>query len=335
MAVWLVRAGGHGEREALALEKGLSVIGWEELPNLAGINTREELEELYRQTYPDASNNKVANHVGQVWAFKGRMQEGDLVVLPLKARAAIAIGRITGPYEYRSELPLDARHTRKTKWLKTDIPRTAFGQDLLYSLGAFMTVCQIKRNEAERRIGGIVAGKADSLTETGGVVEEQEGITDLGEYAADQIRAYIGRKFAGHELARLVDEVLKAQGYRTQLSPPGPDGGTDIIAGGGPMGFDPPRLCVQVKSGDSPVDVKVLNELQGVLKKYGAEQGLLVSWSGFKSTVLSEARRLFFEVRLWDAGDLVANLLLSYDRLPAEIQTELPLKRIWALVLED
>ncbi|MHB9036592.1 MAG: hypothetical protein ACYC64_07985 [Armatimonadota bacterium] len=31
------------------------------------------------------------------------------------------------------------------------------------------------------------------------------------------------------------------------MSPPGSDGGADILAGGGAMGFNPPRLCIQVK----------------------------------------------------------------------------------------
>ena len=64
------------------------------------------------------------------------------------------------------------------------------------------------------------------------------------------------------------------------------------------MGFESPRLCVQVKSGDLPSDVKVLRELQGVMKNYQAEQELIVSWGGFKGTVYKEARRLFFEIRL-------------------------------------
>ena len=42
----------------------------------------------------------------------------------------------------------------------------------------------------------------------------------------------------------------------TKLSPPGPDGGIDIFAGRGPFGLDAPRLCVQVKSQNSPADRK-------------------------------------------------------------------------------
>jgi restriction system protein len=98
------------------------------------------------------------------------------------------------------------------------------------------------------------------------------------------------------------------------------------------MGFDQPRLCVQVKSSDSPVDVGVLRELQGVMRNFGADRGLLVSWGGFKGSVLSEARRLFFDIRLWDAGDLVTTLLENYGSLPEAFQAELPLKRTWVLV---
>lgn len=331
MTVWMVRAGAHGEREELALEQGLAVVGWGELPDLARIGSREELAELYRSIFPDAGRGLVANHVGQLWAFRERIEVGDLMVLPLKTRSAIAIGRVKGPYQYRADHPEDAHHTRPVEWMATDIPRSAFDQDILYSLGAFMTVCQIERNRAEERIQAVLEGRRKKGEDGGDV----EGPPDLEEYARDQIRSHIGQNFRGHDLARLVAALLKAQGYRTQVSPPGPDAGADIIAGRGPMGFDPPRLCVQVKSSDQPVDVGVLRELQGVMKNFGAEQGLLVAWGGFKQSVLSEARRLYFEIRLWDSGHLVESLAEQYDQLPEDLQAELPLKRIWTLVPEE
>jgi restriction system protein len=107
--------------------------------------------------------------------------------------------------------------------------------------------------------------------------------------AKDQRREFVGRKFKGHDLAHLVGAILEAQGYKIRTSPEGPDGGVDIIAGKGILGFDPPRLAVQVKSQESPVDVKVLRELQGVMKNFGAEQGLIVAWGGFTNAVLKEA----------------------------------------------
>ena len=86
---------------------------------------------------------------------------------------------------------------------------------------------------------------------------------DLERLSKDQIATLIGRKFRGHEMARLVDAVLKAQGYTTFVSPPGPDKGVDILAAPGPLGFGKPRICIQVKSQDSPVDSPTLNQLIG------------------------------------------------------------------------
>jgi restriction system protein len=98
------------------------------------------------------------------------------------------------------------------------------------------------------------------------------------------------------------------------------------------MGFDPPRLCVQVKSSSGPVNVEVIQRLHGSMKGVGADQGLLISWGGFNSKVPTEERSQFFSIRLWDSGDMIQALLENYEKLSPDIQTELPLKRIWVLV---
>ena len=47
MTLWLVRGGRHGEREKYAFENNLVVIGWESLPDLSRLQTKEELRTLY------------------------------------------------------------------------------------------------------------------------------------------------------------------------------------------------------------------------------------------------------------------------------------------------
>jgi restriction system protein len=336
MAIWLVRAGRHGEQEEVALEKGMVVVGWDDLPDLTPIRSREALAQLLRETYPDEGPNRLANWNGQLWAFRDRIQKEDLVVLPLKGRSAIAIGRVSGPYSYEAQ-GKGYYHTRSVKWLKTDIPRTAFDQDLLYSFGAFMTVCQISRNNAELRVKAVLEGKktttpVQTLEGTDQINADGPIPTDIPQYAEDRIRSFIEQKFKGHGLARVVDALLRATGYTTALSPPGPDGGVDIVAGRGPMGFDAPRLCVQVKSSSGPVNVEVIQRLHGSMKGVGADQGLFISWGGFNSKVPNEHRSQFFSVRLWDSGDLIQALLENYGKLSPDIQAELPLKRIWVLV---
>jgi restriction system protein len=53
----------------------------------------------------------------------------------------------------------------------------------------------------------------------------------------------------------------------------GKDGGVDILAGSGPLCFIDPRICTQVKSSSSPLDVRILSELQGVMQRVNAKQG--------------------------------------------------------------
>jgi len=339
MAVWLVRAGKNGQRQNFALENNCVVIGWDNCPDLRQFETREALDAAYTALKPEKSQNFIRNHVGQLWAFARRIEQGDIVALPLKDQDAIAFGRVTGDYEYNEDNPQGAKHCRPVEWLTQDLPRDRLEQDLLYSLGAFLTVCQIKRNNAEVRIRSLLEGGTPPPAVTSD--DEDPGTTDtvappdLDDYSDTQIRSYIAQNFAGHKLADLTEAILQAQGFQTEKSEPGPDGGVDIIAGKGVLGFDPPRLCVQVKATGTPQDIKVLRELKGVMKDFGADHGLFVSWSGFRRSILSEARKNFFDIRLWDASDVVQALQQNYDKLSDSLRAELPLKRIWTLVQEE
>lgn len=339
MAVWVLKGGKAGEREQRMLDHGCVAVGWEELGDLSGIRDRESLDALYRSTYPDAPEGRVPNHVGQLIRFAHQTSQGDLVVVPLKTSATIAIGEITGEYQFRDDLGHDMAHTLPVKWLRTELPRGTVDQDLLHTFGTLLTFSRAERNNAEDRIRRMVSAQGrsptSSTTTLADVIEDNGNLQDIEVQARDQVLGYIGRKFRGHDLARLVDAVLMARGLFTRQMPPGPDGGADILAGSGPMGFDAPRLCVQVKSSDSPADVKVYRELKGTMQSFGADQGLLVSWGGFKDTVRRETQADFFRVRLWDAGDLVNAILARYEELPEEIQAELPLKRIWTLTLAE
>ena len=341
--VYLARAGRNGEDEDVALENGIAIIGFREVPDLANAMDHDSVAELVSRALPDRKPRAQLNFARQLWAFAGRMQEGDIVVLPRKLTSQIAIGRVTGQYRYE-KVNSHLRHTRPVKWLRPELPRTAFKQDLLYSFGAAMTVCNISRNDAVRRVQAVLQGKPDpgsgALSKKATVAstsedDQTEEVPDLAQLAHDQIVAQIQSRFAGHSLTHLVDAVLRADGWVTKVSPPGPDGGVDILAGSGSLGLDSPRLCVQVKSQNDPADVTVYRTLQGTMQTFGAQQGLLVCWGGYNRAVDKESRQAHFTVRLWDSRDLVEAIYRHYERLPAEIQAELPLKRVWTLVAEE
>jgi restriction system protein len=69
--------------------------------------------------------------------------------------------------------------------------------------------------------------------------------------------------------------------------------------------------------------------------KFQCPRGLLVSWGGFTKAARAEARRLFFQIQLWDSDALIDKVTKVYGRLPGETQAELPLRRIWTLVPDD
>lgn len=268
------------------------------------------------------------------------MSPGDWVAVPSK-RKTIHIGEITGEYVFVPEGPNPYFHYRDVKWLATDIPRTNFDRDILNSLGAFTTICQIKRNDAEARVRAMRANswKSVGVKPPIGPTETEEGTTDetapnaldLEQIARDEIARLIASKFSGRALETLVEPILIAQGFTTHHSDKGPDGGVDILAAPGTLGFGEPRICVQVKSQDTPLERPVLDQLVGTMQHVGADQGLLVCWGGFKKTVINELPRLFFKVRLWDQNDLIDQFLAHYDKLDEDLRAEIPLKRIWAV----
>lgn len=342
MAIWLIRAGSHGEYEQKFIQENRVYVTWDNLDvNLAKLGERSALVAQMTKRYHDAKPKKIMNWASQVWPFAHEIKNGDLVVLPLKAQPAIQIGQVVGEYQFEPEGPNPFFHWREVKWIGEAIPRANFSQDLLYSFGAFMTICRVQRNNAEGRIAAMRANgwKPESIAsithKTDRLSDEGAEDTDLEQLAQDQIAKLIAAHFKGHGLTRLVEAILKAQGYTTYLSPEGADGGADILAGAGPLGFGTPRLCVEVKSEASPIDRPTVDKLLGAITKFNAQEGLFVSWSGFKATVPKELAASFFRVRLWSQKELLEQLFTYYERLDEEVRAELPLKRIWTVVAQD
>lgn len=342
MAVWLIRAGSHGEYEQKFIQDARVYVTWDDLNvNLAKLKQRGELTAAMTERYPDAKPKAIQNWVSQVWPFAHEMKKGDLVVLPLKSQPAIQIGEIAGDYHSEPDGPNPFYHWRPVKWIAEAVPRANFGKDLLYTFGAFLTICRVQRNNAEQRISAMRANewKPESIAAvtkaTAPATDEAAEDTDLEELARDQIAQLIASRFKGHGLTRLVEAILKAQGYTTYRSPEGADGGADILAGSGPLGFGSPRLCVEVKSESGPIDRPTVDKLLGAVSKFGADEGLFVSWSGFRSNVQKELSASFFRVRLWTQKELLEQLFAYYDHMDEDLKAELPLKRIWTVAAQE
>lgn len=340
---WLTRSGRAGERDSWAVENGVTPGGYGEVSDLTSCRALQDVRDVVAAAFPDNKPQANGNFAAQLWALRGRMEIGDLVVLPLKTTSQLAIGEITGHYEYRADEPdPERRHVRPVKWIRTDIPRTSVKQDLLYSLGAFSTYCEVRRNEAAARIAAIAKTGSDPGTKGGSmpppdddVADSDDSPVDLETFAYDRISAIIKEEFAGHRMQDLVAAVLRCQGFTCHISPEGTDGGIDILAGSGPLGMDEPRLVVQVKSEQSPVGDPVVTQLLGSVSKHSPAQGLLVAWGGITSPARKTVLDNYFRLRVWDSGVLLRQILANYPKLPEEIRADLPLKQIWIAVEES
>lgn len=108
-----------------------------------------------------------------------------------------------------------------------------------------------------------------------------------------------------------------------------------ILASAGTLDLRSPKICVQVKSTDTPVYRIVLDQLGSMMKNFGAEYSLLVSWSGFKSSVLNKTAKKFFEIWLWTHKEIIGKFLRYYDQMDDEIKKLISLKKFRVVSNDD
>lgn len=226
---WLIRAGRAGEREQWALRTDVSGGGFYEVPDLAGAATREDLGIIVATAFPGAKEGRIQNFSAQLWALRSRIAVGDFVVMPLKNSPVIAIGKVTGDYAYLVDADSNLRHVRPVTWLRDDVPRTAVKQDLLYSLGAFLTICEVSRNDAAHRIEvtartgtdpgartpvpgsppGPPAATGDDASDAE-LSDSANSHIDVEQHAFDRLSSHVIETFAGYRMQELVAAVLVA-----------------------------------------------------------------------------------------------------------------------------
>lgn len=342
--LWIVRAGKEGRRELDAIEQGKLFPGFLEVGDLSTRKDRNAILDHLREVMPDDKEKRLGNFATQLNQFANEIQIDDLVVTPRKVTDGLAIGTVISDYGFDPDSPY--KHFRSVEWREESLPRDKFKQDMKNSFGANMTICEVERNNARERVEKVLETGTDPGPMMGnqGVVlsepvednaEIEDYPTNIEEVADQQIISLVKSEFAGHALTDLVAEILHVEGYITKVSPPGPDGGVDILATGGTLGLGEERICVQVKSGDGQANQNVVLHLLGAVSDTHAQTGLLVSIGGVNKAARKKLDDNFFKLRLWQTPDLLKALFRTYAELSDTTRAKLPLKQIWAPVSGD
>jgi restriction system protein len=318
--IWVIRA---GKSIADRIEQSkLVAIGWYQMGDLSKLNTREDFKAKYREVYAE-NDNRVGIGAGQLFRFSKEISIGDTVLTPLSASREILIGKITSDYKYdKIAISESYPNVRSVEWLKK-ISRDIVSQQMRNSLGGLQSLFTITDHgkEVEKLLGAEPA-KAKPVPE-----EPQTPYHEEVQAKADEMISDLLSQIAPYEFQNLVAALLRAMGFYTKISQPGPDGGIDIKAFPDALGFQTPRIRVQVKHRKGSATAPEVQQLAGATKGENFN-GLFVSTGGFTNQAITEGDK-HPHITLIDRDDFVSLLLGQYEKLEPEYQALVPLAKVY------
>lgn len=334
--MWMVR-GDSGRLFEEFREKGVVAIGWSELADIAkpGV-TREKLATEYARRRPDFKPGTIRSGASQVWRFINEMRPSDRVVTYNPSTRTYLIGTVTGEMQTDPSPQLPGMAIlRVTRW-DTEVLRDRLSLDTRNALGSTMTlflVAEFAAAEVLSVADGKSVAPSDQRGATSNVLPamddqtEQEGrlLRDLEDRARELIKDRVD-KLDWQEMQELVAGILRALGYKTRISPIGPDRGVDIVASPDGLGFENPRIVVEVKHRNGAMGSKEVRSFLG--GRHKDDRGLYVSTGGFTKDARYEAERANIPLTLWELDDVVRTLVDYYDKVDSETRLLVPLRRI-------
>jgi restriction system protein len=204
-----------------------------------------------------------------------------------------------------------------------EISRTKFSQGALYETGSAMSFFQVKTYADE--FLSALEGEIQ-LTPVKKDITVIEVSKNIEENTRDFIIKQLAQELKGHPLSDFVAHLLETMGYKTRISPEGPDGGIDIIAHKDELGFEPPIVKVQVKSSEGSIGDPIVSALYG--KVAPGEYGLLVTLGKFTNQAINFAKSKS-NLRLIDGDELVSLVLEHYEQFDSMYKGLLPLKKVY------
>jgi restriction system protein len=322
--VWMIRAEG-GDIVQDFLETSTAAIGWGELGNIASIATRPEMIGRIEKTYPEFKKPKAINSAGQVFRFLREIKCGDQILTYDPGTRLYHIGEVSADYSFKPKVLPGYPHIRKVKWNPKSFSRDLLSVPTKNHLGSTLTLFKLSKeacDEIEHIMAGVVKlPPADENHET-----EAQILGDLINQSREQIKDKVNL-LDWEEMQELVAGILRAMGYKTKVSPSGPDQGKDIVASPDGFGFEAPRIIVEVKHRKGTIGATDIRSFLG--GRHKDDKGLYVSTGGFTKDARYEAERASIPLSLMDIDGLVDALLNHYEKLDVPVRMLVPLTCIW------
>ena len=311
----------HTKDDHLLLNNNVVAIGWREMGDLSLIEAnREAFKERLKQAYPDSKPQAIPTAAGMLYRFIHEMKIGDYVVFPSKFNRTINIGIVEGEYMYvPSEIHYVQR--RRVKWIK-QLPRTAFSQGALYEVGSALTLFMVK-NYADEYLSVLEKSgrKVEVVADDAEVVEKTAD--DIIESTRDYILKELSKNLKGYDLEGFIADLLHSMGYRTIVSLRGGDSGIDITAYKDEL---PPRILVQVKSGDNDIGESTIQSLKGAMKE--GDYGLFITLANYTKNAQKYLSNTPI-IRGINGTELVELILKYYEGLSDKYKQLIPLQKVY------
>jgi len=324
--MWMVRGEGGSLYDAFR-ERGVAAVGWKHLAVHAkpGIG-RKQLIDLYQSAEPLAKRGTVVSGASQVWRFVNDIQEGDWVITYSPANRLYSIGNVAGPAEHHPEwseqgMPL----VRKVQWQTQELSRDNLGTSSKNTLGSTLTLFEVPSSAAAEVLAAL-KGKPAAAVEEEAEEVVADPLADIESQALERIKDRVN-ELDWDDMQQLVAGILRAMGYKTQVSPPGSDRGKDIVASPDGFGFEHPRIIVEVKHRKGQMGSQEIRSFLG--GRHKDDRGLYVSTGGFTKDAQYEADRASIPLAMWTLDHVVRALVEHYDATDAETKRIVPLKRLY------
>jgi restriction system protein len=331
--IWVVRAERGGIYANYFLINGLVTIGWGEVGPILSSDSNEDIIQRCLEAYPWDNNG---GH--RVRRFVREIAVGDAVATYDNNNRVYHVGIIRSAAEHGTQAHCGEfpGYSRAVEWVG-QVSRDALSLDARNRLGSLLTIFRVRTSTSQEirqlctggteadatqneLLAGLVNSDDDDVLDTDDILEEY--LTKSDQFVEDAIA-----KLGPYQLQDLVAGILRTMGYKTRVSPPGPDRGVDIAASPDGLGLSEPRIFVQVKHRTGAIGAPDVSSFLG--RRHSGDRCLYVSTGGFSNEARSLAANSSIPLTLITMPELRDLVVINYESLDSETRSLVPLKKVY------